>query len=91
MDIVYDRKLYFSYFKMWAYSGAICFVNVEISFTIIAGILLLPLVITSAYGIHKKYTMTYKVGYIGTGKSAIFLNIFLIVLYFIILILVASY
>jgi len=98
MNILYNKKLYYKYFKVWIFSVVICFIasglilifnklsNIEISFTVITGIFLLPLLITAIYGLFNNYTMTYNVGYIRTGITAIYINISLMLLYIISLI-----
>ena len=102
MNISYNRTLYYKYFKVWVLSVVVCLtvsgvvllaskvLNVEIDIRVIASILFLPLVITSIYGLINNCAMTYSAGHIRTGKAAVYINIFLMVVYLISLIAINS-
>ena len=95
MSIKYNKQLYYKYFKLWIYSVIISFTlcmillllnrmqSIDISPSLIVGVLLLPLVIVSIYGILKNYTITYTAGYIREGITSKYINFILLVLYFI--------
>ena len=97
--VQYDKKRFWKFLFIWIIGVCVSFpssflvnrlfkgiiANEGLVLTLWIGVLFLPFVVTGIYGLVNGYSLSERINYIWRGRRAIALNIFIIVLYFLIL------
>jgi hypothetical protein len=98
-----NNALYWKYLHKWMYGGLLSFLisgllglslrnsNLDWVIPVVVAILFFPLIIMARYGLKHNYYPSWRYGYIIRGKSAIAWNIFVFVIYALLIIFAALY